>query len=45
MLPGVSGLYNVHRYDSQRLDWLRRLDAELERLATEHLKAVATLRQ
>lgn len=33
MLPGVVGVYNVHRYDDERLEWLTRLDARLEDLA------------
>lgn len=33
MLPGVVGVYNRHTYDAERLDWLTRLDAQLEQLA------------
>lgn len=31
--PGIEGVYNLHTYDAQRLDWLGRLDDRLERLA------------
>lgn len=33
MLPGVEQVYNLHRYDVERLDWLRRLSARLDQLA------------
>lgn len=33
MLPGVLGIYNQHRYDSERVEWLGRLSARLEELA------------
>lgn len=33
MLPGVEGVYNLHRYDEQRVEWLRRLSDRLEELA------------
>lgn len=33
MLPGVIGDYNVHPYDKQRVEWLRRLSDHLETLA------------
>jgi integrase len=36
MLPGVVGVYNLHSYDAERLDWLTKLDARLEQLALEH---------
>lgn len=36
MLPGVEGVYNLHKYDAERLDWLTRLDAKLEQLALQH---------
>ncbi|AXF04762.1 tyrosine-type recombinase/integrase [Paraburkholderia hospita] len=32
--PGVQGTYNLHKYDAQRRDWLKRLSDHLERLAT-----------
>lgn len=32
MQPGVRGVYNVHRYDSERRTWLTRLSAHLESL-------------
>lgn len=35
MLPGVVGVYNRHRYDAERLEWLTRLAERLEQLATE----------
>jgi integrase len=35
MLPGVVGVYNVHQYDSERVEWLKRLSDHLERLAAE----------
>lgn len=31
--PGVVGVYNLHQYDAERLEWLTRLDARLEELA------------
>jgi hypothetical protein len=34
MLPGIQGVYNRHSYDAERLDWLTRLDAKLEQLAS-----------
>lgn len=34
MLPGVAGLYNLHKYDEERRHWLTLLDAKLEELAT-----------
>ncbi len=33
MLPGVLGVYNQHKYDSERLEWLSRLSIRLEELA------------
>jgi integrase len=33
VLGGVAGVYNRHRYDKERREWLTRIDAELERLA------------
>lgn len=33
MQPGVEGIYNLHRYDEQRVEWLRRLSDRLEELA------------
>lgn len=30
--PGIVGVYNRHRYDAERLEWLRRLSAYLEGL-------------
>lgn len=34
MLPGVEGVYNKHAYDKERAEWLKRLSARLESLAT-----------
>jgi integrase len=33
MPSGIVGVYNRHQYDSERLDWLTRLDARLEEVA------------
>ncbi|MET3232199.1 UNVERIFIED_ORG: integrase [Burkholderia sp. 1263] len=33
VLGGVAGVYNRHKYDNERREWLTRIDAELERLA------------
>lgn len=33
LLPGVQGIYNVHRYDAERRHWLTLLSRRLERLA------------
>lgn len=33
MLPGVVGVYNVHQYDAERVEWLKRLSDHLESLA------------
>ena len=33
VLGGVAGVYNRHRYDNERREWLTKLDAELCRLA------------
>lgn len=33
MQPGVEGIYNLHRYYEQRVEWLRRLSDRLEELA------------
>lgn len=34
VLPGVKGIYNVHKYDAERLTWLTRLDQHWEALAS-----------
>lgn len=34
MQPGVKGIYNLHDYDAERVEWLRRLSDYLESLAT-----------
>lgn len=33
MLPGVEGVYNLHKFDAERVEWLRRLSDYLESLA------------
>ena len=33
MQPGVVGVYNLHSYDLERAEWLRRLSDRLEELA------------
>ena len=33
MQPGIKGVYNLHSYDKERRQWLKRLDARLEKLA------------
>ena len=33
MQPGVAGIYNLHSYDLERVEWLRRLSERLEELA------------
>ena len=33
VLPGVEGIYNLHRFDAERLTWLTKLSAHLEQLA------------
>lgn len=38
MLPGVEGVYNLHRYDNERKEWLKRLSDRLEQL-TQHSSA------
>lgn len=35
MLPGVVGVYNVHQYDAERVEWLKRLSGRLEDLAAD----------
>lgn len=35
MLPGVVGVYNVHSYDRERAEWLKRLSDHLEVLAAQ----------
>lgn len=32
-LPGVEGIYNLHRFDAERLAWLTKLSERLEQLA------------
>ncbi len=34
-LKDVEGIYNLHKYDKERRDWLTRLDQRLEELAAE----------
>lgn len=33
MQPGIVGVYNLHSYDAERVEWLRRLSDRLEELA------------
>lgn len=33
MQPGIVGVYNLHSYDAERAEWLRRLSCRLEELA------------
>lgn len=33
MQPGIVGVYNLHQYDAERAEWLRRLSDRLEELA------------
>lgn len=33
MPPGIVGVYNLHRYDNERLEWLSRLSDHYEKLA------------
>jgi integrase len=33
MLPGVDGIYNLHKYDSERVEWLDKLSTRLDELA------------
>ena len=33
ILPGVEGVYNRHQYDTERRQWLTRLDAAWEAAA------------
>jgi integrase len=35
MPTGIVGVYNLHRYDRERLEWLTRLSKHYERLASE----------
>ena len=42
MVGGVAGVYQLYQFDPERLVWLGKLDAELERLATEHVKSLAS---
>ena len=35
MIPGVTGAYNRHQYDAERVEWLRRLSERLEDLARQ----------
>lgn len=36
MQPGIVGVYNVHSYDGERLEWLTKLDVKLEELAQKY---------
>lgn len=33
MVPGVAGIYNLHAYDAERAEWLKKLSDRLEALA------------
>lgn len=35
MLPGVEGIYNLHQYDAERVEWLGRLSNRLDELAAQ----------
>jgi hypothetical protein len=41
MLPGVGGVYNLHKYDEQRRHWLTLLNDKLEELAIEDRRSGA----
>lgn len=36
MQPGIVGTYNLHRYDAERADWLKRLSDHLETLTRRY---------
>jgi integrase len=38
MPTGITGIYNLHRYDHERLEWLSRLSAHYEKLAASNAK-------
>ena len=35
-VPGVAGVYDRHRYDAERVEWLTKLDRRLEELVLPH---------
>jgi integrase len=35
VLPGIQGVYNLHRYDAERRVWLARLSEKLEQIASQ----------
>ncbi len=35
MLPGVQGIYDQHKYDAEKLEWLKRLSDHMEALASQ----------
>jgi integrase len=39
ILPGVAGVYNRHSYDKEKREWLTRLAAHLEEIATRQSRA------
>ncbi|MGF6836991.1 integrase [Paraburkholderia youngii] len=39
ILPGVEGIYNRHKYDREKREWLTRLAAHLEEIATRQARA------
>lgn len=41
MVSGVAGVYMLYKFDPEKMEWLTRLDAELERLAAAHVKAAS----
>jgi integrase len=42
MPPGVIGVYNLHRYDRERREWLTKLSAHFEQLAASQVAVVPT---
>lgn len=42
MQPGIEGVYNLHRYDAERREWLGKLDQRLEQLADQALAGGAS---
>jgi len=39
MLEGVRGIYNRHKYDKERREWLTRLSERLEQIAAGRVQA------
>jgi hypothetical protein len=44
LLPGVQGVYNLHSYDAERVEWLSRLSDRLQRLAAGQVRQRAPRR-